>query len=101
MTQHKPKVTRLQSRTSAAALSEFPEDMNGEEWVEGDEGEEGWEDEDEMSPPRATSPTGSAFGRGFRKVSPSTFHYEWPEEADIHGETKSPWFKARTTLDNS
>jgi len=70
MTQHKPRVTRLQSRTSAAALSEFPElfeDMNGEEWVEGDEGEEGWEDEDEMSPPRTTSPTGSAFGRGFRK----------------------------------
>ena len=51
MTQHKPKVTRLQSRTPAAALSVFLEDMNGEEWVEGDEGEEGWEDEDEMSPP--------------------------------------------------
>ena len=74
MVQHKPRLTRLQSRTSAAALSEFPEffeDMNGngEEWVEGEENEEGWEDEDEVSqtpPPRTTSPAGSAFGRGAR-----------------------------------
>src|SRR6266511_1418471 len=73
MAQHKPRVTRQQSRTSAA-ISEIPEmyeDMYGEQWVEWEGGEEGWEDEeDEMLQPMyagTSSPAGSAFGRGFRK----------------------------------